>query len=109
MGYIKGIFGRTSIKGIVDYLLFGLGPDIDERSYEERLDEPFRKFEEAVKKYDNSPSSELLDISNEVTSKTAAVYTEIGLQIGMILMMDMVHHIDQEKHLLKPDIGKSGC
>ena len=27
------------------YILFGYGPEKDERSYEERLDEPYRRFE----------------------------------------------------------------
>ena len=101
MGYIKGIFGRASIQGIADYLLFGIGPDADNRSYEERMKEPFRKFERAVRKYDPKPSSELLDLSNEVTSETAAVYTEIGLQIGILLMMDMAGHLNQEIELPK--------
>lgn len=40
--YIDKMFERAMIKGIVDYLLFGIGPDEDNRSYEERLEEPFR-------------------------------------------------------------------
>ena len=31
MGYIKGIFERATIQGISDYLLFGSGPERDER------------------------------------------------------------------------------
>lgn len=50
MGYIKGIFERATIQGISDYLLFGSGPERDERSYEERLDEPYRRFAKAVLK-----------------------------------------------------------
>lgn len=33
------IFEKATIRGIADYLLFGLGTDEDDRSYEERLDE----------------------------------------------------------------------
>lgn len=76
--YIDKRFEGTTIKGIVDYLLFGIGPDKDNRSYEERLEEPFRRFEKAVAKYDKSLTSELLDLSNEVTS----VYMEIRMQVG---------------------------
>ena len=39
MEYINGIFERATVQGIADYLLFGSGPERDERSYEERLDE----------------------------------------------------------------------
>ena len=37
--YIEKIFERATIRGIADYLLFGSGPDEDNRSYEERLEE----------------------------------------------------------------------
>ena len=72
--YVDKIFERATIRGIADYLLFGLEPDEDDRSYEERLDEPYMKFEKAVEKYDKSKTSELLDLCNEVSSETASVY-----------------------------------
>ena len=84
MSLIIGVFERATIRGIVDYLLFGLGPDEDNRDYEDRLEEPYMKFEKAVAKYDKNPNSELLDLSNEVTSETASVYTEIGIQVGIL-------------------------
>lgn len=87
------IFERATIRGIADYLLFGLGPDEDDRSYEERLDEVYMKFEKAVQKYDKSKTSELLDLCNEVSSETASVYMEIGLQAGMLLMVDMIKNM----------------
>ena len=40
------------------------------------------RFEKAVGKYDKNPTSELLDLCNELSSETASVYTEIGLQAG---------------------------
>ena len=72
MQSIDQIFERATIKGIVDYLLFGIGPNADNRSYEERLEEPYVRFEKEVEKHDPSPSSKLLDLSNELTSETAA-------------------------------------
>ena len=97
------IFERATIRGVADYLLFGLGPDEDNRSYEERLDDLYIKFEKAVKKYDNSPTSELLDLSNELSSETASVYAEIGLQAGILLMKDMVKNISIHKEIPIPD------
>ena len=91
------IFERATIRGVADYLLFGLGPDEDNRSYEERLDDLYIKFEKSVKKYDNSTTSELLDLSNELSSETASVYAEIGLQAGILLMKDMVKNIGIQK------------
>lgn len=90
---VDKIFERATIRGIADYLLFGLGPDKDDRSYEERLDEPYLRFEKAVEKYDKSKTSELLDLCNEVSSETASVYMEIGLQAGILLMADMIKNI----------------
>lgn len=87
------IFERATIRGIADYLLFGLGPDEDDRSYEERLDEVYMKFEKAVQKFDKSMTSELLDLCNEVSSETASVYMEIGLQAGILLMVDMMKNV----------------
>ena len=81
---VDKIFERATIRGVADYLLFGLGPDKDDRSYEERLDEIYMRFE-------------LLDLCNELSSETASVYTEIGLQAGILLMMDMIGNMNQEK------------
>ena len=94
---VDKIFERSTIRGVADYLLFGLGPDEDDRSYEERLDEIYMRFEKAVGKYDKNPASELLDLCNELSSETASVYTEIGLQAGILLMMDMIGNMNQEK------------
>lgn len=83
--YLKGLrYG-----GVADYLLFGPDAYEDNQSYEERLEEVYRKFEEAVQKYDQSATPELLDLCNEVSCETASVYMEIGLQTGILLMLDM--------------------
>ena len=95
--YVDKIFERATIRGIADYLLFGLEPDEDGRSYEERLDELYLRFEKAVEKYDKSKTSELLDLCNEVSSETASVYMEIGLQAGILLMVDVIKNFSKEK------------
>ena len=97
--FVNKIFERATIRGIADYLLFGQGPDEDDRSYEERLDEPYMRFEKAVEKYDKSKTSELLDLCNEVSSETASVYMEIGLQAGILLMVDVIKNIHVEKKI----------
>ena len=48
--FVDKIFERATIRGLWDYRLFGLGADEDDRSYEERLDEPYMRFEKAVEK-----------------------------------------------------------
>ena len=106
MPYIHKIFEKATIRSVADYLLFGLGPDEDTRDYEERLDELYNKFEEAVRKYDSNPTSELLDLSNELTSETASVYTEIGLQLGMLLFLDMTNNYRQVREMAGKIAGK---
>lgn len=109
--FVDKIFERATIRGIADYLLFGLGPDEDDRSYEERLDEPYMRFEKAVEKYDKSKTLELLDLWNEVSSETASVYMEIGLQAGILLMVDMMRNISgniEWKKEKECDIEKQG-
>ena len=39
-------------------------------------------------------------MSNEVTSETAAVYMEIGLQIGFLLAQDMIKILSREKEMI---------
>ena len=41
----------------------------------------------------------MLDLSNELTSETASVYTEIGLQLGVLLVLDVVTNLRREKDL----------
>ena len=99
MSNIKSIFSRATIRGVADYLLFGNGPDEDSRDYEERIEEIYLRFEKTVSKYDLNPTSELLDLCNELTSETASVYMEIGVQVGILLMQDMAKNMgrDEEK------------
>ena len=85
---VDKIFERATIRGVADYLLFGLGPDEDEI---------YMRFEKTVGKYDENPTSELLDLCNELSSETASVYTEIGLQAGILLMMDMIRNMTEKK------------
>lgn len=88
--FVDKIFERATIRGLWDYRLFGLGADEDDRSYEERLDEPYMRFEKAVEKYDRSNTSELLDLCNEVSNETASVCMEIGLQAGILFIVKKV-------------------
>lgn len=93
MNFTEKIFEKATIRGIADYLLYGVAPEKDNRSYTERLDEPYERLEKVVAKYDKKADSELLDLANEITSETASVYTEIGIQAGLLLMKDMLENI----------------
>ena len=96
--FVDKIFERATIRGLWDYRLFGLGADEDDRSYEERLDEPYMRFEMAVEKFDKCKTSDLLDLCNEVSSEMASVYMEIGLQVGVLIIMDLIQNISNNQN-----------
>lgn len=103
MGFTQKIFQRATIRGITDYLLFGLGPDEYTRNYEERLDEAYLEFEKVVFQYDTDSHSKLLDLANAMTCETASVYTEIGLQAGILLMKDLTQNVGIDNQENKVD------
>lgn len=70
MGLSQEIFKRATMRGITDYLLYGLEPNENTRDYE---------------------TSE-----NELSGETASTYTEIGLQAGILLMQDMLRNMRKE-------------
>ena len=104
MTYIKDILEKATIRGVADYMLFGLRPDKDDRDYETRLEEVYSKYEEAVKRHDDETVSDLLDLANDMTSETASVYMELGLQAGILLMKDM----DQNMGVTRKRCQKAG-
>ncbi len=95
MNYIDEIFEKISIRGVADYLLFGLAPNKDTRDYKARcIEEISTEYEKVVEKYDKNATSELLDKANAMTCEVASVYTEIGLQAGILLMKDMLTNLE---------------
>ncbi|MGI6502337.1 MAG: hypothetical protein ACOX1S_15975 [Anaerostipes sp.] len=93
MKFTEEIFKRASIRGVADYLLFGLAPNEDTRDYETRLDDAYEKFEKLALQCEKEKQFELLNLANAMTSEATSVYTEIGLQIGIMLMADMTQNI----------------
>ncbi len=98
MKIAKEIFEKATIRGLADYLLFGLAPDPDERDYKARLDESYKKFEKAAFRHDSDGASNLLDFANDMTCETACVYFEIGIQAGILFIVDMFKNIERELH-----------
>lgn len=41
MKLVEEIFEKATVRGFVDYLLYGLPPESEERNYQARLDEPY--------------------------------------------------------------------
>lgn len=93
MSFTKEIFKRATIKGLTEYLLYGISQEEDNMNYEKRLNEAYLKYEKIALRYDQVENSELFESANELTSETASVYTEIGLQTGFLIMLDMMKNI----------------
>ena len=86
MKFTEEIFKRATIRGVADYLLLGLAPDEDNRDYETRLDDTYDEFEKLALQCEKEKQFELLNLENAMTSEAASVYTEIGLQVGIMVM-----------------------
>lgn len=93
MKFTEEIFKRASIRGVADYLLFGLAPNEETRDYETRLDDTYEEFEKLALKCEKEKQFELLNLANAMSSEAASVYTEIGLQVGIMLMADLAQNI----------------
>lgn len=97
MDFTKEIFKCATIRGVADYLLYGLKPEEDDRSYEERLDDSYLEYEKLALQCDKDKQFELLNLANAMASESASVYAEIGIQAGILLMKDMIQNITGEK------------
>lgn len=95
MKFTEEIFKRASIRGVADYLLFGLAPNEDTRDYETRLDDTYEEFEKLALQCEKEKQFELLNLANAMSSEAASVYTEIGMQVGIMLMADMAQNTDK--------------
>ncbi len=90
------IFEKATVRGLADYLIYGLPPERDERDYNARLDETYDKFEKIALKYNPDGASDLLSTANDMACENACVYLEIGIQAGFLLIADMMKNIQGE-------------
>ena len=97
MKFAEKIFERATVKGIADYLLYGMVPDRDDRNYEARLDDADLAYEKVAKQYDEDGASVLLSEANELANEHASVYMELGLQAGFLLITDLFQNICRER------------
>lgn len=90
------IFEKATVRGLADYLIYGLPPEPDERDYNARLDETYNEFEKIALRYNPDGASDLLSSANDMTCENACVYLEIGIQAGFLLTADMMKNIQGE-------------
>lgn len=96
MRFAEKIFERATVKGVADYLLYGMIPERDERDYKARLDDADLAFEETARQYGEEGASVLLSAANTLVNENASVYMELGLQAGVLLISDMLKNASKE-------------
>ena len=96
MKIAEKIFEKATVRGVADYLIYGLPPDSDERDYGARLDETYDTFEKTALKYNPDRASDLLSTANDMICENASVYLEIGIQAGFLLIADMMKNLRSE-------------
>ena len=94
MTYTEKVLGKATVKGVADYLLFGIGTEKDERGYEQRLAEVHKEFDAKVMVEDTKERSEILDLANELTCEIALIYAELGMQAALLIVKDMFSNLD---------------
>lgn len=90
------IFEKATVRGLADYLIYGLPPEPDGRDYNTRLDDTYNEFEKIALKYNPDGTSDLLSSANDMACENACVYLEIGIQAGFLLIADMMKNIQGE-------------
>lgn len=109
MKFAEKIFERATVKGVADYLLYGMIPDRDSRSYEVRLDDADLAYEKIAKQYDEDGASVLLSAANELANENASVYMELGLQAGFLLITDLFQNICRGKKQAGNSMVSNNC
>ncbi len=67
------IFEKATMRGLADYLIYGLPPEPDERDYNERLEATYNEFEKIALKYNPDGASDLLSSANDMTCENACM------------------------------------
>ncbi|MBS5082208.1 MAG: hypothetical protein E7B11_16080 [Clostridiales bacterium] len=91
------ILEKATIQGIADYLLYGVPPEREKRDYQSRLEESYLEYEKLALQYDSNGASELLSLANAMICDNACVYMELGLQAGILFVIDMIQNMRREQ------------
>ena len=96
MNITKNILKRATIQGMREYLLYGSAIEgrEQETDYDAKLENAYRKYEEKLKEYQKQSSTELMDSANAMASEISEVYTSIGLEAGIKLMLEVLKSVD---------------
>lgn len=95
MSCIHEIFMRADIQRIREFLLHGVDGDPDQRSYQERTkDAQMHVITNLRKQYqDEHEFEEITGLLYQYAGTIEAVYMEIGIQVGAILVTQISQNI----------------
>ena len=98
MKLVEEIFEKATVRGFVDYLLYGLPPESEERNYQARLDEPYLEYEKVALEYDSNGASELLSLVNAMTVKMRVCIWNWECRRAFCLIADIVQNLRREEN-----------
>ena len=81
MNITKEILKRATVQGLADYLLYGEGT-------------PTPCNNPDLKALDTNSIQLILDISNNLASEVAEVYTALGLKAGFLIALDLLQNTE---------------
>ena len=91
----KEIFQRATMRGLAEHLLYGVTVPCEESDYDKRIDKAFEKFDCKTHGLAGKNASEICDYASELVRETTDLYVEIGVQSGMLMMMDLMKKAEQ--------------
>lgn len=92
MEYTKEICDKAKVRGYMEYLLYGVAYEQEEKSYEERLKDVYQGFDTLAEKWctDSEGVTQLQEYASELVREASEVYMELGIKAGVMLMLDIM-------------------
>lgn len=90
----KEIFERVTMRRLTEHILYGTSVSSESEDYDVRLDKAFNVFDNHVKNLAHENANKISDYVNELVRETTEIYTEIGIQSGVLLMMDFMKNTE---------------
>ena len=94
MNITKEILKRATVQGLADYLLYGEGTSTSCNNPDLKLEKAFEDYEKQLKELDTNSIQLILDISNNLASEVAEVYTALGLKAGFLIALDLLQNTE---------------
>ncbi len=103
----KEIFERAKMRRLTEHILYGVSVPSENEDYDKRMDRAFCIFDNHVKELAHENADDISDHVNELVRETTEIYIEIGIQSGIMLMMDFMKNTEMVVALSEKNEVKS--